>query len=141
MGQVPYTIKEDIMLAIDESRKFQEYNLPLKKVPSNLEQHLSLVNKALLNGAFCILTYHSDINLFRIKVYEEGSEFSDLKISCTLSSNCEEISTLLTTGNFLVSSHGVLQFSLTNSTLHIDMYSPINKIMAERFYQITHALK
>lgn len=131
------------MLELKELRKFQEYNLPLKKVPSNLEQHLSLVNKAILDGSSCIITYHSDINLLRIKLYEGiDSSYSDLKLSCTLSNYCEEISTLLTTGNLLVSSHGILQLSLIKkNTLHIDMYYPENDVQASRFQQMINAIK
>lgn len=131
------------MIELNELQKFQEYNLPLKKVPNNINERLSLVNNSILDGASCIITYHNDINLLRIKLYEgNDSSYSDLKISCTLSNNCKEISTLLTTGNLLASSHGILQLSIIKkNTLHIEMYYPENEVQANRLQQMINAIK
>ena len=131
------------MSTLNESRKFQEYTLPLKNVPINIEDRLSLVNKSILEGASCIITYHRNVNLLRIKLFDgNNSSFSDLKISCTLLQDYEEVSTMLFTGNLLASFHGILQFSLANeSALQIKMYNPEDDIQAERFQQVIHAIK
>ena len=117
------------MSTLNESRKFQEYTLPLKNVPINIEDRLSLVNKSILEGASCIITYHSNVNLLRIKLFDgNNSSFSDLKISCTLLQDYEEVSTMLFTGNML-------------AALQIKMYNPEDDIQAERFQQVIHAIK
>lgn len=129
------------MIKLDEAQKIREYDLTLKKVNTGLAQQISIINEMLLNNSYCILTYHLENNLLRIKIYESSSEFSDLKVSCTLQ-NCKNINNILTTANSVIAMQGVLQFSLNNEAiLHIDMYEPSDRISANRLNQILNAIK
>ena len=141
MGQVPYTIKEATMLKLNEKQKIREYDLQLKSDNVNLNHLLPIVNDMILNKAYCILTYHSNVALLRIKIYENSSEFSDLKISCKLE-NCEKINSMLTSGNAVMSMKGILQFYINDyHVLHIDMYNPEDSVLSNRLTQIINAIK
>lgn len=130
------------MLKLDEKQKMREYDLQLKN-DYGLNNLLPIVNKLILSEAYCILTYHKDINLLRIKIYdaEDPSKFSDVKVSCKLKP-CKEVDNILTLGNSVMSMHGILQFFLKeNHILHIDMYKPEDSVLSNRLFQIANAIK
>ena len=141
------------MLELKELRKFQEYQLKVKKCNSSFNKRLETANNLLLNGNFFgIISFHSDINILKIKIYVErfyllklkiydknNPDFSDFVATCILES-IDNIDNILTNCNFTMSMKGIIQFKLNNNKLYISLYEPQNDISAKKLNKIIHAI-
>lgn len=129
------------MIELNELRKFQEYQLKVKKCNSSFNKRLETANNLLLNGNFFgIISFHSDINILKIKIYDKNNpDFSDFVATCILES-IDNIDNILTNCNFTMSMKGIIQFKLNNNKLYISLYEPQNDISAKKLNKIIHAI-
>lgn len=131
------------MIKIDETKKIREYDITLRKDWDDLEYFLAGVNKMILNGSHCILKYHENRHLLRIKIYRCRFSFSSVRLSCMLKDiDLNQIKDLSTCANIVGSYNGYIQFSIVSPggknfgpTIHISMYLPKDAVKSNLLKQ------
>lgn len=128
---------------LSDATKIREYDITLRKDWEDLEYFLAGVNKMILNGSHCILKYHENRHLLRIKIYRCRFSFSSVRLSCMLKNiDIDQIKELTSCANFIASYNGYIQFSIVSpgskdygQTVHISMYSPKDAVKSNLLKQ------